>query len=49
MADKTDTTGKGKPTTGSNPLAYVLWALVATGLVYGVTMTAVKAVVLFTG
>ncbi len=49
MADKTESTHKATPTTGSNPLAYVLWALVATGLVYGVTMTAVKAVVLFTG
>ncbi len=43
MADRT------KRTTGSNPLAYVLWVLVGAGLLYGVTMTAVKAAVLFTG
>ncbi len=49
MADTSGATDSTTPTTGSHPLAYVLWVLVGTGLVYGVTMTAVKAVVLFTG
>ncbi|MDN4472890.1 MFS transporter small subunit [Demequina zhanjiangensis] len=43
MADKSSSTS------GSNPLAYVLWALVVSGLVYGVSMTAIRAAALFTG
>lgn len=31
-----------------NPLAYVLWVIVGAALVYGVTMTAIKASALFT-
>lgn len=37
-----------KASTG-NPLAVVLWVLVASGLAYGVAMTAIKTVALFTG
>jgi hypothetical protein len=33
----------------TNPLAYVLWALVGTGLLYGVSQTVIKAIALFTG
>ncbi len=49
MADNTGTTDSPKPNAASNPLAYVLWVLVASGLVYGVSMTVVKAAALFTG
>lgn len=32
-----------------NPLAVVLWVLVASGLAYGIGMTVIKASALFTG
>lgn len=31
-----------------NPLAYVLWAIVAVGLLFGVSQTVIKAADLFT-
>lgn len=31
-----------------NPLAYVLWVVVGAALIYGITMTAIKASALFT-
>lgn len=33
----------------TNPLAIGLWVVVGSGLVYGVTQTAIKAAALFTG
>ncbi|MDN4479891.1 MULTISPECIES: MFS transporter small subunit [Demequina] len=33
----------------TNPLAIALWVVVGSGLVYGVTQTAIKAAALFTG
>lgn len=31
-----------------NPVAYILWVIVGVSIVYGVTMTAIKASALFT-
>lgn len=33
----------------ANPLALALWVVVGSGLVYGVSQTAIKAAALFTG
>lgn len=33
----------------TNPLAIALWVVVGSGLVYGVSQTAIKAAALFTG
>ncbi|WP_454300246.1 MFS transporter small subunit [Salana multivorans] len=33
----------------SNPVAWVLWVLVGSGLLYGLGQTAIKASALFTG
>jgi len=37
-----------QPRTG-NPVAIVLWVVVAAGLLYGVSQTVIKASALFTG
>lgn len=37
-----------QPKTG-NPLAIVLWVIVGSGLIYGVSQTIIKASALFTG
>ncbi|MFW7414338.1 MFS transporter small subunit [Demequina sp. SO4-18] len=42
------TTKKTAPTR-NNPLALGLWVVVGSGLIYGVTQTAIKAAALFTG
>jgi len=36
-------------TKASYPLAWALWAIVGTGLLVGVSQTAIKAAALFTG
>lgn len=33
----------------SKTLAYILWVIVGTGLVYGISQTVIKASALFTG
>lgn len=40
---------KNKLATCANPLALVLWVIVGTALVFGVTRTAITAAALFTG
>ncbi|WP_297081368.1 hypothetical protein [uncultured Demequina sp.] len=37
------------PRHSSNPLAIVLWVIVGSGLLYGVSQTVIKAAALFTG
>ncbi len=44
MSNSTD-----RPSVRRYPLAIALWVVVAAGIVYGVSQTAIKAAALFTG